>query len=216
MGTILIGTIDCSFNNCGWSVTEYTRNNEAKFPEKRIKTSGIVQAKKIIENKTKLKTINDYRQAVIMQRQIINTFGREFDKEFISSNPDTRIIFGFEVQGGSQDARACTTLGIAKGITAAIENYLMDEAIIGEEAKDVCEVMPNDVKKLVTGGRKAGKEEIIEYVTKNFDINKNIKGNRTKYIIGHNQYTKGEFEHVADSLVISQIIANVLFNGGNI
>jgi YbbR domain-containing protein len=73
-------------------------------------------------------------------------------------------------------------------------------------------LMPSEVHKKVTGKIKATKEEIIEYVLKKYPTN--IYFDKKKYWVHqiHGEtpvtlegYTKGQFEHIADAIVMAEI-----------
>lgn len=68
-------------------------------------------------------------------------------------------------------------------------------------------VKPSEVHKKVTGKVKATKNEIMNYVcTKYKDtIKVTTKSNRKSFVIDEIKYNKGNFEHVADSIVIGEL-----------
>jgi hypothetical protein len=74
-------------------------------------------------------------------------------------------------------------------------------------------VTPNEVKKQVTGHIKTTKDEIMTYVVNDYKICTRTKGNRISYCINNDTYSKGEFEHIADSLVATNIVIKNLTTG---
>jgi Holliday junction resolvasome RuvABC endonuclease subunit len=120
-------------------------------------------------------------------------------------------IFAFEVPGGSQSQRAAVCLGMAKGIIASV---LCQEAFENrnEGSWMKAPVMPSEVHKKVTGKVKASKDDIMSYVVSNYP--EQIKFENKRFAISNyfrdgsstiDRYTKGDFEHVADAIVIGEI-----------
>jgi len=120
-------------------------------------------------------------------------------------------ILAFEVPGGSQSQRAAACLGMAKGVIGSILSiYGMRNYTPGSWAREP--IMPSQVHKRVTGTLKATKEEIMEYVLKNYP--KDMYFDKRKYWIHQIKedapvvlegYTKGQFEHIADAIVMAEI-----------
>lgn len=120
-------------------------------------------------------------------------------------------IFAFEVPGGSQSQRAAACLGMAKGVIASVLSQQMFENIdAGSWMR--APVTPTEVHKQVTGKAKATKNEVMDYVVKNYS--NQIGTNNKKFIINCsrvqeagilNIYNKGEFEHIADAVVIAEL-----------
>lgn len=114
-------------------------------------------------------------------------------------------IFAVEVPGGSQDARAASCLGMARGIIGATMNF------ISYYIDCITFVTPQEVHKKAVGKTKATKDEIIDYIVNKWSLDWEKKGRSYNYTVqflekGINQtYTKGKFEHVADSLVINEL-----------
>ena len=119
-------------------------------------------------------------------------------------------VFAFEVPGGSQSQRAAACLGMAKGVIASIlAQQLFEDITPGSWMR--APVMPNDVHKRVTGKTKATKEDVMNYVLENYS--NQITFMNKKYGVYHHvendasvviRYTKGQFEHIADAIVIAE------------
>jgi len=127
------------------------------------------------------------------------------------SKPGIKIL-AFEVPAGSQSQRAATCLGMAKGVIASVLAQQAFEKDIVPGSWMQVPVMPSQVHKTVTGNLKATKTEVMEYVTKlypNQIIYSNKKFAIYNYIPNSTaivaRYNKGEFEHIADALVIAEI-----------
>lgn len=124
--------------------------------------------------------------------------------------------FAYEVPTGSQSGRAATCLGMAKGIIASALMYMENSEIPLRKDDEIFPVMPSIVHRHATGKIKATKDEIMAYVLQRFQKQISVKRNkkRKQFQIEHikgtqmtmsDLYTKGQFEHIADSLVIGDI-----------
>lgn len=116
-----------------------------------------------------------------------------------SPNIDNPKLFAYEVPGGSQSARAGQCLGMAKGIIASTFHRIRQYNNIS-----IISVTPMEVKKFV-GNNKATKNDIINFVVKNSNLKTSKKGKNTVYHIADSKYTKGEFEHIADAVIIAEV-----------
>lgn len=114
-----------------------------------------------------------------------------------------------EIPGGSQSSRAASCLGMARGILGAIISTVSAQITKHE----ILLVKPTEVHKKATGSNVATKEQIIDYVTSKYknqiEVIQIKTSRRTVYRLktycGSIDYSKGEFEHIADSLVIAEI-----------
>ena len=111
--------------------------------------------------------------------------------------------FAMEIPGGSQSSRAASCLGMARGILGGIINE-----VTKNQVTENCVVLikPTEVHKKAIGKLKATKDDMMNYV-----INKYkgqvvvLKSVKKKYKVIDNYYSKGEFEHVADSMIIAEL-----------
>jgi len=122
-------------------------------------------------------------------------------------------ILAYEVPGGSQSQRAAACLGMAKGVIASVISQIGFEDIPQGMWSQVG-IMPSEVHKRVTGKLKATKDEVIDYVLKKYP--NQIRFVNRKYVVFEKPeykstmpkmatYTKGEFEHIADAIVIGEL-----------
>lgn len=114
--------------------------------------------------------------------------------DFIKDYEGGKIMAAVELpHGGARGARALRTMGI---VTGAIVTYLEMKGWPAEY------VTPTDVKIAIAGNRKASKEVIMSKVRKMLNKYDNLLPK-----------TKGEFEHVADSIGVFKYICenSVLF-----
>lgn len=209
MAEVLVGAIDCSFNYCGWSMLRRNPRSNKTY----IEATGIIETPKSL--KAPNKSIDDIWRAKELIFEVMN-----IATEFKYKHADQKA-FAYEVPGGSQSSRAAACLGMAKGAIAGalIELEYIGDAVLGP--KDlIIPVMPNEVHVKATAKIKASKDEIIQYVVNRFQcqMSKNNNRKRPTYIITHkagirnpsSEYRKGQFEHIADSLVIAEIAMDKL------
>lgn len=199
MGRVYIGTIDCAFNNTGWSITRYDTDTE----EICIESTGIIKKDKIkIDPQIKLKTFQD----LFVSEYIIDKLNKTFLNELLYEHKNDIIILGMEVQSGSKSARSAACLGMAKGILASIINK--SESI--NHNISIYQFTPNELKRKVGKGE-ITKDHIIEWVlSKYFQISSKDDKKNTTYKLNNTLYAKNSFEHIADSLVITQLIIDII------
>ena len=110
--------------------------------------------------------------------------------------------FVWEIPVGSKSSRANRLLGMTTGIVAAT---VSDIEIHHPDVFFSHTVMPSAVKKKAGNKKNTSKEEIMDKVITKYGTLKN-----GKYKIGKLSFGKGKFEHVADSIILSEIIAEEL------
>ena len=87
--------------------------------------------------------------------------------------------------GGAQNAKAAAAMAMSLAITACLaQNF----GIM------LCPVRPTETKQLVSGGRKASKQEVISFVQKRLGVKFEELG-----------ILKGKWEHVADAAVLVEV-----------
>lgn len=187
MDEIFIAAIDCSLANCGWNITKWNSKPEIQY-------TGIYNTEKIINKK--YKSLQDIDRATFLIYNLQRSF---FEKLYFF---DSIPLIAYEIPQGSKSARAATTSGIVKGIIG----YLYTLESMGFIFTGI---QPKQAKKATLGVDTASKNEIIEYVCKKF----NIKIKDKKYQILNNSYTKGQFEHIADSLIIGETLYKKVKDG---
>lgn len=198
MDKIHVGAIDCSFNYCGCAILNRTPKGE-----KYITTTRIIENPKL-ENKKTSASLVDLDRCSVLHSGVARFVEDLMYKVGIK-------VLAFEVPGGSQSQRAAACLGMAKGVLGSILSvYGMRNYLLGSWMR--APVMPSEVHKRVTGTLKATKEEIMEYVLKNYPTD--IRFDKKKYWVHQlhedapvtlEGYTKGQFEHIADAIVMAEI-----------
>lgn len=141
------------------------------------------------EAKKGLKTNSDYERAIDIFKGIEDYIEKE-----INSNPEKEITIVSELPQGSRSARANRLLGITSGVLASLE------ASISKKYKNTkwIKVSPSKIKKLL--GKDTSKNSVISNVVKRYGINLTSQ-KKPKYIVKGKKYNKGQFEHIADSIL---------------
>lgn len=193
MAKLHVGAVDCSFNHCGWAFIEF----DTKTKRNTIKATGIIDNSPKILPKGPTSVDDLLRCQRLFQR-----IGDQVVGPYLGIR--RKKAFALEIPGGSQSSRAASTLGMARGILGSVIRHLLSN----EFGIDHCVVYvkPSEVHKQATGKVKASKEDIMNYVlTKYPEITTTTKRGRTAYQIGSKIYTKGQFEHIADAIVIGEL-----------
>jgi Holliday junction resolvasome RuvABC endonuclease subunit len=116
-------------------------------------------------------------------------------------------VLAFEVPCGSQSQRAAACLGMAKGVLGSVLSIASTRDYEpGSWMR--ASIMPSEVHKRVTGKIKADKEQIMQYVLDKYSsIIKKIEKRFIVYLCDKpiERYTKGQFEHIADAIVLAEI-----------
>lgn len=118
--------------------------------------------------------------------------------------------FALELPGGSQSSRAANCLGMTRGVLGCLL-YAISNIQITKHTFHI--VKPTEVHQRATGRNKAEKCEIMNYVCSKYSnqIEKicTKTTRRTTYRIKFSDHTadfsKGEFEHIADAIVIGEL-----------
>jgi len=208
MADLFVGAIDCSFNYCGWSLLRRNSHTNKAI----IEATGIVETPTIAAESKSLQDILQAKELAYGVDQIIGHFmgATAYQK-----------AFAYEVPTGSQSGRAATCLGMTKGIIASALMCIENSEYPLNERDMIVPVMPSTVHKHATGKLKATKDEIMAWVLKRFHCQTSIVRNkkRKQFQIEHRRgstgtlsplYSKGQFEHIADSLVIADITMDEL------
>lgn len=112
------------------------------------------------------------------------------------------LIWTFEIPIGSQSARAARLLGMSTGVlSSAISELKRYNSEFYCRPITVKVVKPSELKAHV-GNKKATKKDIMSYVNKKY---KNIQAD----------YPENKFEHIADSIVMAEIITKKLKDNNN-
>ena len=197
MGKVYVGAIDCSFNFCGCALLRRTKRNAPL----------VIETTRLIKNPatSKKSSLMDLDRACILYSGVKSFMDR------LMACPGAARAFAFEVPGGSQSQRAAACLGMAKGVIASVLSQQLFEDIPEYYWMRV-PVMPSEVHKKATGRLKATKEEIMNYVLQRYP--RQIMISNKKYAVYHSvpgeaslveRYTKSDFEHIADAIVIAEI-----------
>ena len=195
MATLWVGAIDCSFNYCGCALLARSRRGQAPT----------IATARIIVNKLKGKrsSLSDLERCSDLYTEVKSFANHVMDKQ-------GKKLFAYEVPGGSQSSRAAACLGMAKGIIGSVLAQFNYEEYTRKSWIEVA-LTPSQVHKWVTGNIKASKNEIIDYVLKKYP--NQIELVNKKYVVSEkhgnvfiaNSYTKGEFEHIADAIVMAEL-----------
>jgi len=201
MAKIYVAAVDCSFNNCGWSIIGY----DTVKKQTKIENAGLIDnSEKIVSKKDK--SVDDLLRSQRLYEGIVNEVVSEY------TALTTKKAFALEIPGGSQSSRAASCLGMARGVLGSV----ITEAINQQVTKHcIVLIKPTEVHKKATGSNTATKEQIMDYVCKKYEsqIGKKVLKNRATYTIncdpglldGCFEFNKGQFEHIADSLVIAEL-----------
>lgn len=167
-----------------------------------ITFAGIIQNSEQITNKSK--SLDDLLKCSRLFEQVSDSIIPLY------LGITSKKIFALEIPGGSQSSRAASCLGMARGIIGAVVSKLVNSEI---KKQAVLTVTPAQVHKKATGNIKATKDEIINYVTSKYKSQIEsiyVKSTRrTTYRVDCENhiidFNKGEFEHVADAIVIAEL-----------
>ena len=196
MAKVYVGAIDCSFNFCGCAILRYERAGA----KPRIEITRLIKNPPL----KKSGSLMDIDRACILYSGVKSFMNELMDK-------GGNKVFAFEVPTGSQSQRAAACLGMAKGVIASVLSQQMFEDIAAGSWMRA-PIMPSEVHKVVTGKLKATKEEVMDYVTKLYPDQ--IKQTDKKFAVYNHfpndastvdRYNKGEFEHIADALVLAEL-----------
>lgn len=187
MGKIYSGAIDCSFNYCGCAVL-------CKDGKKiNIETTRIIENPPL-KFSTERKSVQDLDRCSILYSKV-----KAFIDDFMTLKGSK--VLSFEVPGGSQSSRAAACLGMAKGVLGSV--------IFSIDRTWLCNpIMPSEVHKRVTGEVKASKEQVISYILKEYNL-RIIRSEKLYVVFSQGplpeKYNKGQFEHIADAIVMAEI-----------
>lgn len=166
MGTIL--GLDVAFRSLGWSQFTVDRSGETLIAVGVITTEPETQKQRILVSEDDMRRGRELASKLIALFRLVQPVG---------------VIA--EIASGSQNAKACHQLGIAKGVMSALS------AIFPECLTEW--VTPLNVKKAVTGRRTASKREVWGTVIDAYPYFANWPKNKGKLV-------EKEIEHIADSI----------------
>ena len=162
-------SLDVGFRGMGWCV----------FHKGSLKGLGVILTEK--EKRKNIRVADDNIRNAI---KIANRIGSIIRKYKIKG------IIGETPSGGSQNARASHQMGIAVGIVSSI-------CALYDLPNEWC--IPQDLKKAVTGNRKASKDQIMDRIAELEGWEKEVKKKSIIYHTSFESFNKKQFEHIADA-----------------